>query len=91
MVKLFPEKGGWRDAFAADSAPDEAADTGADTASWLLRNGRGEADVSLALETPGAYEVWGLDTAGHRMERVPSSVDGGRLRFNLPLMTGRRG
>ena len=50
---------------------------------------RGEVDVSLALETPGAYEVWGLDTAGHRMERVPSSVDGGRLCFNASVHTPR--
>ena len=45
----------------------------------VVRNGK--ASVSLALEDAAAYEVWGLDTTGRRMERIPSQVIDGRLEF----------
>lgn len=45
----------------------------------VVRNGK--ASVSLALENAAAFEVWGLETSGRRLERIPSDVKDGRLCF----------
>ncbi len=41
----------------------------------------GEAAIDLALEKPDEYEVYALATSGKRLEKVPSSAAGGKLRF----------
>ena len=41
----------------------------------------GYADVDLALESPSACSVWALSTSGKRLDRVPTKVVGGKLRF----------
>ena len=41
----------------------------------------GYAEIGLALEKPGDYEVYALATSGRRMEKVPSSVVSGKLHF----------
>ena len=45
----------------------------------------GRAKVSLALNAPGAYDVWALDTAGHRLAQVPAAVTDGRLAFTADV------
>ena len=45
----------------------------------VVRNGT--ASVSLALENAADFEVWGLETTGRRLERIPSDVKDGRLCF----------
>ena len=52
---------------------------GRNTAPILLKDGH--ADIDLALDRPGEYEVYALATSGKRMEKVPSSVVGGKLHF----------
>ena len=49
----------------------------------VVRNG--SADVELALADPSAYAVWGLDTTGKRIGRVPSSVKNGKLAFKAAV------
>ncbi|MGN0847846.1 MAG: hypothetical protein ACI4RA_10750 [Kiritimatiellia bacterium] len=45
----------------------------------------GAARVSLALADPSAYAVWALETTGRRLEKMPCSVDGGRLVFTAAV------
>ena len=45
----------------------------------VARNGT--AAVELSLEDPSAYEVWGLATSGRRLDRIPTEVKNGKLRF----------
>lgn len=56
----------------------------------IARNG--SARISLALENPSGYEVWGLETSGKRLERVPAEVRDGRLAFtaNVAAKGGAR-
>jgi len=49
----------------------------------LVRNG--SAKVSLALSDPAAFTVWGLDTTGKRLDRIPSSVRDGKLVFTASV------
>ena len=50
---------------------------------YLVRVGR--AEVSLALEEPGAYAVHALATSGRRLEKVASKVADGRLVFTASV------
>ena len=45
----------------------------------------GAARVSLALDHPESYEVWGLATDGTRVERVPAAAENGRLSFTADV------
>jgi len=45
----------------------------------VVRNGR--AKVSLKLANPDASVVWGLETSGRRLARIPAHVEDGRLVF----------
>ena len=49
----------------------------------VVRNG--SAKVALALADPGAYEVWGLDTAGKRLDRIPATARDGKLAFTATV------
>ena len=49
----------------------------------VVRNGK--ATVALALKEPAAYEVWGLETSGRRLERLPTEVRDGRLVFTADV------
>ena len=69
-VKLFKEKGGWRDAVATDSMPDGVAGIGADTVSWLLRERGGEALAHGTTQLTAAPE----GRAAFRTELV-SAID----------------
>ena len=46
---------------------------------------RGRARVALAVENPAALSVWALETTGRRLEKMPSSVEGGRLVFTADV------
>lgn len=50
---------------------------------YLVRDGR--ATVSIPLAKPNAYQVWELSVAGHRLERVPASVENGQLVFTATV------
>ena len=58
--------------------------------SAIARNGT--AQVELALDDPSGYAVWGLETSGKRLERVPAEVRDGRLAFtaNVAAKGGAR-
>ncbi|MBR4652531.1 MAG: hypothetical protein IKO72_04155 [Kiritimatiellae bacterium] len=49
----------------------------------LVRNG--QARMSLSLDKPAAYAVYGLDTGGRRLETMPTTVRGGRLEFSAAV------
>jgi len=49
----------------------------------VVRNG--SADIELTLTDPAAYAVWGLDTTGRRICRMPSSVKNGKLTFKAAV------
>jgi len=49
----------------------------------VVRNGR--AKISLALANPAACEVWGLETSGRRLQRVPAQAVDGRLAFTADV------
>ena len=54
-------------------------DWGKDNARTLVKEGC--AEIDLALDRPREYEVYSLATSGKRMEKVLSSVVGGKLHF----------
>ncbi len=49
------------------------------------RAGRGSARISVRLSDPAACEVWSLRTDGTRLERMPASVESGRLVFEASV------
>ena len=49
----------------------------------VVRNGR--ARVSLALARPADLSVWALETTGRRLEKMPASVEDGRLVFTADV------
>ena len=56
----------------------------------IARNGK--ARIELALDDPAGYAVWGLETSGRRLERIPCEVNGGKLCFtaNVAARGGAR-
>ena len=48
----------------------------------------GQAKIDLALDSPEDCQVWGLDTAGRRVGRVPAEVRNDRLRFTAEVCAG---
>ncbi len=49
----------------------------------VVRNGR--ARVALALAQPASFAVWALETTGRRLEKMPVSVEGGKLVFTADV------
>ena len=46
---------------------------------------RGEADVTLALQDAGNYDVWMLETDGRRTTKVPVNIVDGKLSFTASV------
>jgi len=55
----------------------------------LVRDG--QADVTLALNAPGACTVYALATNGRRMEKVATKIEDGQLRFTASVAGGENG
>ena len=49
----------------------------------VVRNGK--ARVALALAQPASFAVWALETTGRRLEKMPTSVEGGQLVFTADV------
>ncbi|MGN0851939.1 MAG: hypothetical protein ACI4Q3_01025 [Kiritimatiellia bacterium] len=45
----------------------------------------GSARIALSLQSPDLYEVWGLDTTGRRLARIPATAEDGTLRFTATV------
>ena len=54
----------------------------------LIRNG--SARIALKLDKAGEFSVWAIDTAGNRIEKIPSKADGNRLAF-IANIKGKNG
>ena len=46
---------------------------------------KGKAEVTLALDEPGKYAVWALETSGKRLAQVPAKVADGKLVFTADV------
>lgn len=53
------------------------------TRRMLVRDGC--AEISLAIENPAGYEVWGLRSNGAREELIATRIDNGRLAFQVSV------
>ena len=49
----------------------------------IVRNGK--AQIALSLANPAGYSVWALETTGRRLEKMPCSVEGGKLVFTADV------
>ena len=41
--------------------------------------------MALALANPAPFTVWALETTGRRLEKMPASVEDGRLVFTADV------